>query len=99
MSKMWKTIGLRDCIGKGTDITDAASPERQDSCHMHRLFSKEDIISRQICSQLSAFPARLSSYLCFIRDLSFGMTLNLIRTSQEKRVGDASGNKYPRCGR
>jgi hypothetical protein len=99
MPQMWKTIGLRDRVGKGANIADAASPERQDSCHLHGLFSKEDIISRQICSQLSVFLARLSSYLCFIRDLSFGMTLNLIRASQEKRVGDASGNKYPRCGR
>jgi hypothetical protein len=99
MSKMWKTIGLRDRVGKRSDITDAASPERKDSCHLHRLFSKEDIISRQICSQLSVFLARLSSYLCFIRDLSFRQNVEFDQNKPRKRVGDASGNKYPRCGR
>jgi hypothetical protein len=45
MPEVWKTLGLRDCVGERSNIITATYSECEADCHLHGMFPEEKVVS------------------------------------------------------
>jgi hypothetical protein len=45
MPEVWKTLGLRDCVGERSNIITTTYSECEADCHLHGMFPEEKVVS------------------------------------------------------